>query len=98
MSAHRTYQNVSHSYMVVRWWLMLAPETVAPDERQRYTEIIDDILATADLETISRKKVRQGLESRLGGKDLSEHKVWTRREILFAAAQFCCRRDHPSAS
>ncbi|KAG6302549.1 hypothetical protein E4U09_002616 [Claviceps aff. purpurea] len=74
MSAHRTYQNVSHPYMVVRWWLMLAPETVAPDERQRYTEIIDDILATADLETISRKKVRQGLESRLGGKDLSEHK------------------------
>ncbi|KAG6008093.1 hypothetical protein E4U21_004974 [Claviceps maximensis] len=48
--------------------------SLASDERQRYTKIIDDILATADLETISRKKVRQGLESRLGGKDLSEQK------------------------
>ncbi|KAG5930605.1 hypothetical protein E4U53_002198 [Claviceps sorghi] len=51
---------------------MSAP--LASDERRRYTEIIDDILATADLETISRKKVRQGLETRLGGKDLSEQK------------------------
>lgn len=48
---------------------------VSSDERERYTRIIDDILATADLETISRKKVRQALEGRLGGKDLSEQKV-----------------------
>ncbi|KAF4127007.1 E3 ubiquitin-protein ligase ZNF598, partial [Geosmithia morbida] len=45
-----------------------------PDERTRYTAIIDAILATADLETISRKKIRQGLETSLGGKDLSEQK------------------------
>ncbi|KAG5982508.1 hypothetical protein E4U55_001816 [Claviceps digitariae] len=47
---------------------------LAFDERRCYTKIIDDILATADLETISRKKVRQGLEARLGGKDLSDQK------------------------
>lgn len=49
--------------------------TVTSDENKRYTDIIDDILATADLETISRKKIRQGLEAALGGKDLSEQKA-----------------------
>ncbi|KAH7150214.1 SWIB/MDM2 domain-containing protein [Dactylonectria estremocensis] len=44
------------------------------EERNRYTAIIDGILETADLETISRKKIRQGLEAELGGKDLSEQK------------------------
>lgn len=48
---------------------------MSSDENQRYTAIIDDILFTADLETISRKKVRQGLEAALGGKDLSEQKA-----------------------
>ncbi|OAQ59370.1 SWIB/MDM2 domain-containing protein [Pochonia chlamydosporia 170] len=54
---------------------------VSSDERERYTRIIDDILATADLETISRKKVRQALEGRLGGKDLSEQKDAIKRLI-----------------
>ncbi|TWU70680.1 hypothetical protein ED733_000270 [Metarhizium rileyi] len=54
---------------------------VTSDERERYTEIIDDILATADLETISRKKVRQALEGRLGGKDLNEQKEAIKRLI-----------------
>lgn len=36
--------------------------------------IIDGILATADLATVSRKKVRQALERSLGGKDLSDQK------------------------
>ncbi|KAK2606425.1 hypothetical protein QQS21_003118 [Conoideocrella luteorostrata] len=58
---------------------MSAP--LASDERQRYTDIIDNILATADLETISRKKVRQALESRLGGKDLAEQKDAIKRLI-----------------
>lgn len=44
-------------------------------EREQYTAIIDAILATADLETITRKKIRQGLEKSLGGADLSEQKV-----------------------
>lgn len=48
---------------------------VTPKESTKYAAIIDAILATADLETISRKKIRQGLETSLGGKDLSEQKV-----------------------
>lgn len=48
---------------------------MSSEERQQYTAIIDGILATANLETISRKKIRQGLETSLGGKDLSEQKV-----------------------
>lgn len=60
---------------------------MSPEERSRYTAIIDAILATADLETISRKKIRQGLETSLGGKDLSEQKVrlgdgYTRRQPI----------------
>ncbi|KAI8628071.1 DEK C terminal domain-containing protein [Xylariaceae sp. FL1651] len=43
-------------------------------EETRYTEIIDGILATADLETVTRKKIRMGLEAALGGKDLNEQK------------------------
>lgn len=45
------------------------------EEETRYTEIIDGILATADLETVTRKKIRMGLEAALGGKDLSDQKV-----------------------
>ncbi|KAJ3481341.1 hypothetical protein NLG97_g7843 [Lecanicillium saksenae] len=51
---------------------MSAP--LSSEERRQYTAIIDGILATANLETISRKKIRQGLETSLGGKDLSEQK------------------------
>jgi chromatin remodeling complex protein RSC6 len=47
---------------------------VTPEENARYTSIIDGILETADLATISRKKIRQGLETSLGGKDLSDQK------------------------
>ncbi|KAI8965309.1 hypothetical protein F5Y11DRAFT_355125 [Daldinia sp. FL1419] len=44
------------------------------EEETRYTEVIDGILATADLETVTRKKIRMGLEAALGGKDLSDQK------------------------
>ncbi|KAF7553320.1 hypothetical protein G7Z17_g3717 [Cylindrodendrum hubeiense] len=47
---------------------------LSSEERNRYTAIIDGILETADLETISRKKIRQGLETALGGKDLTQQK------------------------
>ncbi|KAK6217747.1 hypothetical protein LQW54_003256 [Pestalotiopsis sp. IQ-011] len=52
---------------------MSAP--LSAEEEQRYTEIIDGILATANLETISRKKIREGLETALGGKDLRDQKT-----------------------
>lgn len=45
------------------------------EEETRYTQIIDKILATADLETVTRKKIKLGLQSALGGKDLDEQKV-----------------------
>lgn len=48
--------------------------TVSDEERKRYTASIDAILATADLETISRKKIRQGLEA-AEGRDLDDQKV-----------------------
>ncbi|KAI1329239.1 DEK C terminal domain-containing protein [Xylariaceae sp. FL0255] len=44
------------------------------EEEARYTSIIDGILATVDLETVTRKKIRAGLEEALGGKDLSDQK------------------------
>lgn len=44
------------------------------DEVLEYTGIIDHILQTSDLATVSRKKVRKALEQKLG-KDLSDQKV-----------------------
>ncbi|CAN8099732.1 unnamed protein product [Discula destructiva] len=43
------------------------------DEVDQYTRVIDHILKTSDLATVSRKKVRKGLETELG-KDLSDQK------------------------
>ncbi|KAK7397650.1 hypothetical protein QQX98_012976 [Neonectria punicea] len=54
---------------------------LTPEERSRYTDIIDDILKSADLETISRKKIRQGLEAELGGKDLTDQKAAIKKLI-----------------
>ncbi|KAJ4148967.1 hypothetical protein NW754_000403 [Fusarium falciforme] len=54
---------------------------LTPDERERYTFIIDEILESADLETISRKKIRQGLQAALGGQDLSDQKDAIKRLI-----------------
>ncbi|KAH7369475.1 SWIB/MDM2 domain-containing protein [Plectosphaerella cucumerina] len=47
---------------------------LSSDEQSLYTSIIDGILKTADLTTVTRKKIRAGLESQLGGKDLSAQK------------------------
>lgn len=46
---------------------------LTPDEMRQYTKIIDHILKTSDLATVSRKKVRKGLELELD-KDLSDQK------------------------
>ncbi|KAG7283983.1 hypothetical protein NEMBOFW57_010341 [Staphylotrichum longicolle] len=51
---------------------MSAPLT--DEERGTYTRIIDGILAAADLETVTRKKIRQGLEEAID-KDLSDQKI-----------------------
>jgi hypothetical protein len=52
----------------------LTDSAVSPEELDEYTSIIDGILASADLNTVTRKKVREGLETALG-KDLSHQKV-----------------------
>ncbi|KAH7027238.1 DEK C terminal domain-containing protein [Microdochium trichocladiopsis] len=49
-------------------------EPLSPEDEKHYTQIIDGILSTVDLETVTRKKIRSGLEAALGGKDLSDHK------------------------
>jgi upstream activation factor subunit UAF30 len=47
---------------------------VTDEEKTTYTRVIDGILAAADLETVTRKKIRQGLEEAVD-KDLSDQKV-----------------------
>ncbi|EXF84785.1 DEK C terminal domain-containing protein, partial [Colletotrichum fioriniae PJ7] len=47
---------------------------LSSEDEDNYTAIIDGILATADLTTITRKKIRLGLEKALGGKDLTAQK------------------------
>ncbi|KAI1120851.1 DEK C terminal domain-containing protein [Nemania abortiva] len=49
-------------------------QPLTADEEARYTKIIDRILATADLETVTRKKIRLGLQAELGGRDLNEQR------------------------
>lgn len=47
---------------------------MSAEEKSDYTRIIDNILATADLQTVSRKTIRAGLEDAVG-RDLSSQKV-----------------------
>jgi len=49
-------------------------------DRATYTRIIDGILASADLETVTRKKIRQGLEEAID-RDLSDQKDAIKRLI-----------------
>lgn len=47
---------------------------VPPEQRAAYAAIIDEILASADLETISAKRIRNGLQERVDY-DLTPQKV-----------------------
>jgi hypothetical protein len=47
---------------------------VSPEIRASYTTTIDSILTTSDLNTISEKRIRKGLQDAVG-KDLSHQKV-----------------------
>ncbi|KAK3384935.1 hypothetical protein B0H63DRAFT_173864 [Podospora didyma] len=46
---------------------------LSSEEKRNYTRLIDGILAAADLQTVTRKKIRQGLEAAIN-KDLSSQK------------------------
>lgn len=47
---------------------------VSSKERERFTEVIDSILAKSDLNTISEKRIRTGVQETVGY-DLTPHKV-----------------------
>jgi len=49
-------------------------KTVPAEQRASYAAIIDEILSTADLETISAKRIRNALQERVDY-DLSGQKV-----------------------
>jgi len=50
--------------------------TVTPEQRASYSTIIDSILDSADLDTISAKAIRKSLQTKVDY-DLSEKKVST---------------------
>lgn len=56
-----------------------------PDVADKYSTIIDNILENADLNTISAKRIRKGLQERLGH-DISGEKV-----NMLAKKTRCCR-------
>ena len=47
---------------------------LSPQTKSKYATIIDGILASSDLNTISAKRIRKGLQERLDH-DISEQKV-----------------------
>ena len=54
---------------------------VPAEQRASYAAIIDDILSTADLETISAKRIRNALQERVDY-DLSGQKVCGNGQII----------------
>ena len=79
---------------------MLTTETAVPaEQRASYAAIIDEILATADLETISAKRIRIGLQERVDY-DLGSQKVLLIDETLETTTdtrQGCYQRAHHGA-
>jgi upstream activation factor subunit UAF30 len=52
----------------------MSPLAVPPDVRESYIKVIDAILATSDLNTISEKRIRRGLQETLDY-DITPQKV-----------------------
>jgi hypothetical protein len=50
------------------------PSLVPPEQRASYSAIIDDILSKADLDTVSAKAIRKGLQEKVDY-DLAPQKV-----------------------
>ena len=53
---------------------VLTTEAVSPEHQASYVVIIDSILAASDLNTISSKRIREGLQ-RAVDYDIAPHKV-----------------------
>jgi DEK C terminal domain len=47
---------------------------VSPEQRASFTKVIDSILASSDINTISSKRIRQGLQETVEY-DLNDYKV-----------------------
>jgi upstream activation factor subunit UAF30 len=54
--------------------LLTYASTVAPEQAASYSAIIDDILSKSDLNTISAKRIRKGLQDKVDY-DLTDQKV-----------------------
>lgn len=63
---------------------------VSPGAREQYVPIIDSILENSDLNTISEKRIRKGLQE-VVGHDLTPQKVCSPPPVL---SQFPCSRSH----
>lgn len=63
------------------WGLPFPLHIVSEETRERYTRVIDSILARSDLATISEKRIRKGLQDAVGY-DLTPEKVCGCRAML----------------
>lgn len=52
----------------------IPPSAVPPEQEAAYSAIIDSILQSSDLETVSAKRIRKGLQERVDY-DISHQKV-----------------------
>ncbi|RMJ28646.1 SWIB MDM2 domain protein [Aspergillus sp. HF37] len=62
------------------------------EERERFTEVIDSILAKSDLNTISEKRIRTGVQETVGY-DLTPHKAAIKQLIMERFDVFAAKRD-----
>lgn len=60
--------------------LTIALRTVPPEQEAAYSAIIDDLLKSSDLETVSAKRIRKGLQDCVDY-DISSQKVRTRSRL-----------------
>lgn len=60
---------------------MICVSVLPPDVEKTYAEIIDGILAVSDINTISAKRIRKGLQEK--GYDISDQKVTTPPALVY---------------
>ncbi|KAL1956136.1 hypothetical protein VTO42DRAFT_7571 [Malbranchea cinnamomea] len=68
-----------------------------PDVRDRYIQIIDDILSKSDLNTVSEKRIRRGLQDAIG-QDLTHQKAVIKELIMQRFDIFAERQEIGAAS
>ncbi|KAL1990497.1 hypothetical protein VTN49DRAFT_6336 [Thermomyces lanuginosus] len=71
--------------------------SLSPEERESYTKIIDSILAESDLQTVSEKRIRRGLQDAVG-RDLTEQKAAIKELIMERFDIFASQADQGSTT